>query len=59
MKGNWGKTAGAMASMILAVLFRFVSPLIIAYALDTVLGNEPSGLPVFINNIVENAEAPR
>lgn len=54
VKGNWGKISGSMASVIMAVAFRFVSPVIIAVTLDSVLGSEPLNLPGFIVNAINN-----
>ncbi len=48
IKGTWGKITGSVISVILAVAFRFVSPIIIAVTLDSVLGSEPLDLPQFL-----------
>ena len=52
INGNWGKVSGSVASVILAVAFRFVSPVIIAVTLDSVLGSEPLDLPGFLVNAI-------
>lgn len=44
---------GSILSVILASVFRFVSPLIIAITLDSVLGNESLNLPTFLVDIIE------
>lgn len=52
VKGKKSLITGSVISVILAVAFRFVSPVIIAVTLDSVLGNEPFGLPKFIIDII-------
>ena len=54
IKGTWGKIIGSVISVILAVAFRFVSPIIIAVTLDSVLGSEPLNLPQFLVDAINN-----
>jgi len=54
IKGSWGKITGSMISVILAVGFRFMSPIIIAVTLDSVLGDEPLMLPGFLTDAINN-----
>ncbi len=55
LKGNWGKITGSVVSVIMAVAFRFVSPVIIALTLDSVLGSQPLNLPAFLEDIINRA----
>lgn len=53
LKGNLGKYAVAFAAVMLADVFALVSPLVIRYTMDTVIGGVPADLPAWISGIVE------
>ena len=54
LDGKRRLVAGSMISAVLSVAFRFMSPIIIAFTLDSVLGKEPMDLPPFLVNIINN-----
>lgn len=54
LKGKKGLLTGSVVSVILAVASRFISPLIIAVMLDSVLGNKPLNLPGRVVSIIND-----
>jgi ATP-binding cassette subfamily B protein len=54
LKGKKGLLTGAIISVVLAVASRFISPLIIAVVLDSVIGDKPLNLPSQLVNIIND-----
>ncbi len=54
VRGNWGVISAAFISVILAVAFRFISPIVVSVTLDSVLGGEPLDLPPKLIGMIEN-----
>ncbi|MBQ3157887.1 MAG: ABC transporter ATP-binding protein, partial [Clostridia bacterium] len=45
---NWRSYLGAMAATVLIVIIGFITPLVLAETIDSVLGTEPSAMPEFV-----------
>lgn len=54
MKGNLLLYAGAVLSIGLATIISMVSPLIVRFTVDSVIGNEAAVLPLWIENIIQS-----
>lgn len=54
MKGNLFKYFTAILFSGVAVIFSIISPMVISFTIDSVVGEEPMNLPVWILNLVTN-----
>lgn len=45
MRGNWGTFAGCVISMFFSVGFSFLSPALVGFIIDSVIGDQPLDLP--------------
>ena len=45
---NWPAYLGALAATVLIVIIGFITPLVLAETIDSVLGTQPSSLPEFV-----------
>ncbi len=50
VRGNWGVITGAFISVILAVAFRFISPLVVSVTLDSVIDTKPLAVPQLLES---------
>ncbi len=53
MKGNKLLYVGAILSVALATAFTLAGPLVISFTIDSVIGNEPMEVPIWIKNIID------
>lgn len=54
MQGNWGVFAGCVISMFLSVAFSFLSPALVGFIIDSVIGTKPLNLPQPVLSLVED-----
>lgn len=54
MRKNLLRYFTAIAFSGIAVLFSIISPMVISFTVDSVIGSEPINLPGWLMNIVEN-----
>lgn len=54
MKGNRLLYAGAIISIGMAALFSFLSPLVIRYTIDSVIGGKPAQLPLLLQSFAKS-----
>jgi len=48
ISANWPSYLGAMVATVLIVIIGFITPLVLAETIDSVLGTEPSSMPGFV-----------
>ena len=53
MRGNWKTFAGCVAAMALSVCFSFLSPALVGFVIDSVIGTKPLDLPAPLARWVE------
>ncbi len=54
MKGNKLLYIGAILSVALATAFTLAGPLVISFTIDSVIGNKPMDVPIWIKNIINS-----
>lgn len=54
MKGNKLLYFGAIVSVALATSFTLVGPLVISFSIDSVIGNKPMELPIWLINMINS-----
>lgn len=54
MKGNKLLYVGAILSVAFATAFTLAGPLVISFTIDSVIGNEPMEVPIWIGNIIDS-----
>lgn len=58
MKGNRLRYLGAIIAVAFATLFSYISPLIIRFTIDSVIGDKPMDAPEFITVFIKNLGGP-
>lgn len=54
LKGSRLQYAGAFAAVMLADVFALISPLVIRFTLDSVIGGKPADLPSWLSGIIQS-----